>query len=127
MIHPLLARLATQPGLFAEHAGAYAELAGAEAGLLGQRWLKRGVLLGVAVATGALALGLAGVAALLAAALPLQAMPAPWALVVVPLVPGVLAALCAWLARGSPADRVFPLLRQQIELDTRLLAEVDAA
>lgn len=127
MIHPLIARLASQPGLLAEHACAYAALAGAEAGMLGQRWLRRGVLLGVSVATGALALGLAGMAALLTAALPVQAMPAPWALVVVPVLPGVVSALCAWLARGSPADPVFPLLRQQIEQDTRLLSEVDAA
>ena len=72
MIHPLFMRLAAQPSLFTEHALAYAELARAEAGLLGQRWLRRGVLAALGLGSAALSLGLAGVAALLAAALPCQ-------------------------------------------------------
>jgi uncharacterized membrane protein YqjE len=126
MIHPLFTRLATQPGLFAEHLGAYAELASAEAGQLGRRWLHRGVLLLVALALGALALGLVGMAMLLAAVVPLASMPAPWALWVVPAVPALAAALCTWLARGTTADTAFPLLRLQLDADAQLMREVEA-
>ncbi|MBK7062745.1 MAG: hypothetical protein IPH51_20825 [Rubrivivax sp.] len=127
MIHPLFMRLAAQPSLFTEHALAYAELARAEAGLLGQRWLRRGVLAALGLGSAALSLGLAGVAALLAASLPLQAMPAPWALWAVPLAPALLAAACTWLALSTPPDPSFPLLRRQIETDAMLFHEVDAA
>ena len=129
MIHPLFTRLVTQPGLFAEHLGAYAELAGAEAQHWGRRSLKRGLLAALAVVAGTLALGLAGVSALLAAALPLQAMPAPWALWAVPLLPAVLALPCAIAARcvGKAEAEAFALLRRQMQADAELLQEAGHA
>jgi cytochrome bd-type quinol oxidase subunit 2 len=127
MIHPLLGKLATQPGLFAEHAGAYAELAAVEARQLGHRW-RRQVLLALAAALmAALALGLAGVSALLAAALPVHTMPAPVVLVLLPALPLVMAALCAWWARGDGQAAGFALLREQLRADAQLLRELDAA
>lgn len=124
MIHPLFTRLVAQPGLFAEHAGAYAELAAAEAQQLGLR-LKRQVLLALAAGLCALlGVGLAGAAVLLAAAVPLHTMPAPWVLWLVPATPLALAALCAlllWRMHSAPA---FALLRSQFTADAQLLTEV---
>lgn len=128
MIPPLLLRAATHPGLFADHLGAYAELAGAEAGVLGQRWLRCGALALGALVSGSLALGLAGVATLLVASVPLELMRAPWALWALPLLCAVISALCAWGVRASAtAHSAFPLLRRQLEADAQLLREVNAA
>lgn len=126
MIHPLFTRLVTQPGLFAEHAGAYAELAAAEAQQLGSRW-KRQLLL--TVAAGVLALlgvGLAGVAVLLAAAIPIDTMPAGWVLWAVPALPFAGAGACAFLLWRMQSVAAFALLRGQIAADARLLDEVSA-
>ena len=124
MIHPLFVRLVKQPGLFAEHAGAYAELAAAEALQLSARW-KRQLLLSVAgVFFGLMGLGLAAVAAMLAAALPLDTMPAPWALWLVPALPLAAAATCAWLLWRMQSVEAFSSLRSQFAADAQMLNEV---
>ena len=124
MIHPLFTRLVTQPGLFAEHAGAYAELAVAEALQLSAR-LKRQLLLSLTAAVcGLLGVGLAGVAAMLAAALPFDSMPAPWALWAVPALPLAAAAACGWQLWRMQSVAAFALLRSQFAADAQLLAEV---
>ena len=126
MIHPLFTRLVTQPGLFAEHAGAYAELAAAEAQQLGLHW-KRQLLLTVAAGIlGLLGVGLAGVALLLAAAIPIDTMPAGWALWAVPALPWAAAAACAFMLWRMQSVTAFALLRDQIAADARLLDEVTA-
>ena len=126
MIHPLFTRLVTQPGLFAEHAGAYAELAAAEAQQLGSRW-KRQLLLTVAAGIlGLLGVGLAGVALLLAAAIPIDTMPAGWALWAVPALPWAGAGTCAFMLWRMQSVAAFALLRDQIAADARLLDEVTA-
>lgn len=127
MIPRLLLRLTTHPGLFADHLGAYAELAATEADALGRRWRRRGAWALGALLGGTLAVGLAGVAVLLVAALPVQPMRAPWALWLVPLAFAGVAAICAWGARATAADAAaFPQLRRQLDADAQLLREVDA-
>ena len=124
MIHPLFTRLVSQPGLFAEHAGAYAELAAAEALQMSTR-LKRQLLLGVTAALCAfLGLGLAGVSALLAAALPVDTMPAPWALWALPALPLAGAAASGLQLWRMQSVTAFALLRSQFAADARMLAEV---
>lgn len=124
MIHPFFTKLVSQPGLFAEHAGAYAELAAAEALQLSSH-LKRQLVLAVSASLCALlGLGLAGIAALFAAALPFDTMPAPWALFAVPAVPLAGAAACAWLLWRRQSLEAFALLRSQWAADARLLVEV---
>lgn len=126
MIHPLFTRLVTQPGLFAEHAGAYAELAAAEALLLSARW-KRKLLLSVAAGLFAvMGLGLAAVAAMLAASLPLETMPAPWALWLVPALPLAAAASCGFLLWRMQSVEAFSALRSQFAADAQMLNEVAA-
>ena len=127
MIPPLLTQLAMRPGLFAEHAGAYAELALVEAGELGHRWRRSALWWLACVALGAVGMGLAGTACLLAATLPAATMPAVWGLLLVPALPLLAAALCAWRATRVGAGVPFGLLREQLRADARLLQAVDAA
>ena len=74
MIHPLFITMAKRPGLFLEHADAYTDLAVAELACWKSRLKHRATLMLAAVLLSILALGLGGVACLLAAALPVQAM-----------------------------------------------------
>ena len=92
MIHPMLKIVASRPELLAEHLAAYGELAAVQAQVAAAQLQRRAVLIGVAALAAALGLGLAGVAVMLAGALPLQTMPTPWLLAVVPLLPLVVAA-----------------------------------
>lgn len=125
-LHPLFRTLATQPELLAEHAGAYFDLASAEAAQAAAQLRLRAALLVVAGVCAGLGLGLAGVALLLMAALPLAAMPAPWALLAVPALPLVLAVGLWWLQRRKRLDLSFALLREQVSLDRELLRQLAA-
>jgi uncharacterized membrane protein YqjE len=120
MFHPLFKTLATQPELLAEHAGAYAELAAVEAAGLGLRLRRQALLWCLLAASAALAAGLAGVAVLLAAAIPAAAMPAPALLWCVPALPAVVAAGCAWALRQTPAGAALASLKQQWSADRAL-------
>ena len=115
--------LAVRPHLLAEHGQAYAQLLGEESGLAlaacRQQVLWRG---GAALALG-LGLTLAGMAGLLAAALPLADMPAPWLLAVIPL-PPLLASVACWLKAGAVAAPGFARLREQLRADGDLLQAV---
>ena len=126
LIHPFFRTLASRPDLLADHAGAYAALAQVELGDAARRWRRR--LLGWAVAAvlGLLALGLGGVALLLAAALPTAQMPAAWVLVALPGGLAVLAlALVFWQWRQGRSQAVFDtaLWREQWAQDQALWQE----
>ncbi|MFO1327354.1 MAG: hypothetical protein U1F56_08340 [Rubrivivax sp.] len=117
LLHPVFRTLATRPELLAEHVGAYTELALAEAADAGAG-LRRKLLLGAAAAaSAALGVALAGGAALLAAAIPLATMPAPWALLAAPALPLAAAAVLFALQRRQPVDLGFRTLRGQLALD----------
>ncbi len=124
MIHPLLKKLATEPDLFAEHASAYVSLASLEVVEAGVAW--RGQLIAIVACAfmGLLALGLTGVAAMFFAALPWQAMPAPWVLVGVPAALWLVTGLTWWWAAAPQRPRAFAHLRQQWAADTQLMRDV---
>lgn len=126
-MHPLLSLATSRPQLLVDHASAYAELAGAELGWASAR-IKRQAVLGVAATLLlGLALVLAGVAALLGATVPINTMPAPWALWALPLAPAVLAALCALAMKlGEPAQ-AFEKLKSQARADLALWREMSAS
>ena len=126
MIHPLFMRLVTKPGLFAEHAGAYAELAAAEAAQLGTRWKRQLTLMLTGGICALLGVGFAGVAVLLAAALPLQTMPASWLLLLVPAPPLAAAAICGFMLLRMQSVQAFALLRSQLTADALMLTEVSS-
>jgi uncharacterized membrane protein YqjE len=123
-LHPLFKTLATRPELLAEHAGAYVELASAEVFEAAERVLARATLMVGAVACGALGISLAGTAVMLAAVMPLQDMPAPWALALAPALPLAAAVVLWWAQRRHTLDLSFELLREQLALDRALMQQV---
>ena len=125
MIHPLFITMAKQPGLFLEHADAYADLAVAELGCWKSRLKHRLTLTVAAVVLLVLGVGLGGMAALLAAALPVQSMPVPWLLWALPLALLVLSAFLGWRVRQLEDDTAFSTLREQVAQDVATLKILD--
>lgn len=125
MIHPLFITMAKEPGLFLEHADAYADLAVAELTSWRSQLQQRAMFAAAAALFALLGLGLAGVAGLLAAALPWQTMPMPWVLWALPLALLLLAAFLAWRAQQLGNDTAFSTLRGQIAQDLATLKLLD--
>jgi len=121
MIHPFFTKLVTRPGLFAEHVDAYADLATAEVRQFGSVWQKRALLALACACATVLAIGVSAVAGIVAAAIAWDAMPAPWALVLVPCGLWLVALGCgiaSWRTRTEP---MFVLVRQQMAVDLAML------
>jgi hypothetical protein len=125
VIHPLFISIAKQPALFLEHADAYTDLAVAELACWRSRLRQRATLTVAAVLLAVLGLGLAGVAGLLAAALPQQTMPMPWLLWVLPLAPLLLAMLLAWRIGQLEDSATFSTLREQVAQDLATIKILD--
>lgn len=126
MIHPLLRLAATEPHLLGDHVEAYAALVGEEVTKVSTSWATRFALYLAALLMVAISLVLVGVALLLCATLPASSYPAPWLMVVVPLVPFVIAAVCALVARSRPSEKAFDAVRKQLNADMAMLREVGA-
>lgn len=126
MIHPLFRLIATQPQLLADHLEAYADLVGEEVGQAAAQMKRRLLWQSVGAGLALLAVVLGGVALLLWAAIPTDAMPAPWALWVVPGVPALAAALCLMSSRVA-AQPAFANVRRQLAADAALLREAGEA
>ena len=127
MIHPLLRLAATEPHLLGDHVEAYAFMIGEEVSRASTSWAVRIGLLLAALALVAVGLVLTGVSLLLVAALPASDFQAPWALIVVPLVPFVIAAVCAMVAKSKPPTSAFEKIKGQLNADMAMLREVSAA
>lgn len=124
MIHPLLRLAATQPHLIGDHVENYAALVGEEVNKVSTAWLTRaGLYLGAFVLV-AVGLVLAGVALMLRATVPASDYAAGWALVVVPLTPFVIGAICVVVARARPVEDAFATVKKQINADMAMLREV---
>lgn len=123
MLHPLFKTLATQPQRLIEHASAYVELAGVETREALTHWrLRLMVVVGIGLSL-LLALALTGAALLVLAALAWDKLAYPWLLVATPAVPMVAAmAGILWL-HSEAVLRPYALLREQWQLDRRLLDE----
>lgn len=127
-MHSLLAQMAMRPGLFVEHAAAYAELAGSELGSTRQQWQRKAVAAAVSLVAACMSLFLAGTAAMLAAALPVDQMPAPWLLIAIPAFAAAVAAVGALiLMRQAPAAAPFAVLREQVAQDLELFERAGQA
>jgi uncharacterized membrane protein YqjE len=127
MLHPMFKIVASRPELVAEHLAAYGQLAAVQAQAAAVQLQRRAVLAGVVSLSAALGMGLAGVALLLVGVVPLQAMPAPWLLGVVPLVPLAVAAFCWMRLRAVKEASALAPLREQFAADAALLREAGAA
>jgi len=126
MFHPLIRLIATRPHLLATHIGAYADLAAAQAADAAQALAERALTAALAAVSALLGMLLAGMALLLLAVLPLQQMPWPWLLAVVPALP-LLLALAAWQRlRQRPWVWTAAPLRAQLAADMALLNEAAA-
>ena len=125
MIHPLFISIAKEPRLFLEHADAYADLAVAELACWRSRMQQRATLTLGALLLAVLGLGLAGVAGLLLAALPLNTMPVPWLLWALPVTPLLLAALLGLVVRQMDDNTIFTALREQMAQDLATLKILD--
>lgn len=117
--------MAKKPGLFLEHADAYADLAVAELAFWRSRLQQRAMLAMAAALFALLGLGLAGVAGLLAAAMPWQAMPMPWVLWALPLALLLLAGFLGWRVQQLGNGAAFTTLREQIAQDLATLKILD--
>lgn len=124
MIHVILNKLVTEPELFAEHASAYAGLAALEARDAGLGWRRQALAFAACAALGLLALGFTCLALMLVAALPWRDMPAPWALVCVPVALWAASGASWWFSSRRPRPRLFPHLRQQWAVDAKHLHDV---
>ena len=67
---------------------------------------------------------LVGVALMLRATVPASDYSAGWALLVVPLTPFVLGAICVVVARAKPIENAFATVKKQINADMAMLREV---
>jgi len=121
MIHPLFRLIITKPQVLVEHVEAYSDLVGEEVNAVADEWRRKAVLTGIALGASGVAVMLIGMSLLLWAALPTEQMPAPWALIVIPAVPTLVALYCVTSARGAPATRAFADLREQFAADAALL------
>ena len=123
---PLLNLIATRPQLLAEHAQAYAELVAAGLPRAAATCKRQALLTAGAVASLLAAVVLAGVALMLWATLPALAMPAPWLLVVVPLLPALAGIACAMVARAPAEPNLLGELQRQVNADLSMLRDVAA-
>ncbi|MFZ3081656.1 hypothetical protein [Rhodoferax ferrireducens] len=127
MIHPLFLLIATRPQLLADHAEAYAELVATELGQVSAAWRRRALFYAVALACLVAAAVLAGVALMIWAVIPVATMQAPWALVVVPLLPMAVAAGCLLAVRSRGDTSGFDNIQQQMKADLAMLREVSTS
>ncbi|MBV9890383.1 MAG: phage holin family protein [Rhizobacter sp.] len=124
MIHPLLRLAATQPHLIGDHVENYAALVGEEVSKVSTAWLTRIGLYVGALVLFLVGLILVGVALMLRATVPESDYSAGWALLVVPLTPLVLGAVCVVVARAKPVENAFATVKKQINADMAMLREV---
>jgi hypothetical protein len=124
MIHPLLRLAATQPHLIGDHVENYAALVGEEVNKVSTAWLTRIGLYVGALVFFLVGLVLVGVALMLRATVPASDYAAGWALLVVPLTPFVLGAICVVVARAKPIENAFATVKKQINADMAMLREV---
>ena len=123
-MHPLLHLLMSRPELLGEHAQAYAELVGSEINDLATTTRQGLLWSAAALCCAAATLVLAGVALMLALALPQTRSDAPWALLLTPGLPllGVLA--CVLRLHATQRAPAFTNVREQLHADLELLKEV---
>jgi hypothetical protein len=126
MFYTLLRLFVNQPDLLAEHAAAYAELVSTEIGTVSAVWKRRLILNAVALACFAVAVVLAGVALMLWAVVPVEHIRAPWALIVVPLLPLAGASWCLFQAQSRGEGSAFDNVRLQLKADLVMLRKASA-
>ena len=122
MVHPIFSVLIARPELVVDHVAGYAALVQEEASSVGLEVAKRAIAWGVAVIGLLVFLVLGGVAAMLGA---VQGE-FHWALVIVPGIALVVAAVAWSIARQRLPSKAFTELRAQLDADAQALRTVGA-
>ena len=126
MIHPLFRLIASEPQMLADHVEAYTDLVGEELAHATARWKRQVISSVILFLCALLAVLLIGVSLMLWAVTPTSQMPAPWALIVVPLVPTI-AAVAAWFGtRNTDKGEGFAAIKAQLAADAAMLRSVTA-
>ena len=125
-MHILLKLFLARPQLVADHAQAYAELMAAEFGEASAALVRRLIVGGAGLLCLLVAAILAGTSLLLCAVTTTAQRQAPWALIVVPLVPFVASLAClAWMLAQHPLQPLVQL-RSQALADLKMLRKSSA-
>jgi hypothetical protein len=127
MIHPLFRLIASEPQMLASHVEAYSELVAEEVGAVTSQWKKRAALHAMSLGCALLAVIMVGVALMLWAVVPIDDMNAPWALIVVPGIPVVLAVWSHFAAKAPVAEHGFKAIKEQLAADAAMLRSVSAS
>ena len=126
MIHPLFRLLVSEPQMLADHVEAYSELVSEEMGAVAAQWKRRAILHGVSLACAGLAVMLIGMGLMLWAAVPIENMNSPWALVIIPAIPVIMAAWAHFAAKAPPSEHGLKTIREQLAADAAMLRSVTA-
>jgi uncharacterized membrane protein YqjE len=125
-MHPLLHLLMTRPELLSEHAQAYVELAVCEVSDMASVGRRRLLWSAAALCCATATVVLAGVAMMLAVAMPNTHSEVIWTLLLTPCVPLLGTLACAVTLRSHQRAPAFTELREQLNTDLQLLREVTA-
>jgi hypothetical protein len=117
LVHPIFSVLVSRPELVMDHVAGYAALVQEEASTVGAEVTKRGIAWAVCGVGAFLFLILGGVAVMLAAV----TEGFHWALLLVPAIPLVVAALAFNAARKPMPAKAFAELRAQLDADAQTL------
>lgn len=122
-VHPLLRLVVERPHLLAEHVSAYAVVLAEEGVLAASQWRRRFLWQAIAGAFAALALTLAGVAAMLWVALPRSTPEVAWVFVAVPALALLASVAAALVALRAGTGVAFAGLRRHAAADLALIRE----
>jgi len=122
-VHPLLRLVVERPHLLAEHVSAYAVVFAEESAMAASRWRRRLLWQLIAGACAAVALTLAGVAAMLWVAVPLALAEAAWVFVAMPALALLASVAAAVVALRAGAGASFATLRRHVAADLALIRE----
>ena len=117
LVHPIFSVLVSRPDLVVDHVAGYATLAQEEATSVGTEVAKRAIAWAVAGIGAMLFLVFAGIAVMLGA----MHESFHWALVVVPAIPLVAAAIAFGKARRKMPAKAFAELKAQLDADAQVL------
>lgn len=117
LVHPIFSVLVSRPDLVIDHVAGYAALAQEEATSVGTEVARRAIAWAVVGVAALLFLVFAGVAVMLGA----MHESFHWALVVVPAIPLVAAAVAFGIARKRLPAKAFAELKAQLDADVQVL------
>jgi uncharacterized membrane protein YqjE len=126
MIHPLFRLIVSDPQLLADHVEAYSDLMADELGAAAKRWKMRAVMNLVFGVSAFVSVIFLGMALMLWAVVPVDNMHSPWALVLVPAIPLVVALWSFMAARAPSEEPGFSAIREQLAADAAMLRSVTA-